>query len=58
MRNGAGPAAHAHHSGQWGIWVTHEETVGSFVVDERVICQPLDGTALGAGVVEVVPGWH
>ena len=47
-----------HDLGKVGLWVAGKEKVGGFVADERVIGEPLDGTALGAGVAEGVPRWQ
>ena len=35
-----------------------QEAVSCRVIDERVISEPLDGTARGAGVAEGVPRWQ
>ena len=35
-----------------------QEAAGGIVIDERIVGQPLDGPALGAGVAECVPRWQ
>jgi hypothetical protein len=44
--------------GRPGLWVAGQVTAGGIPVDERVVGQPLDGTAFGAGVAEGVPRWQ
>jgi len=46
--------AHRQGSGEVWIWVAGQEAVGRLVVNERVVGQPLDGTAPGAGIPEGV----
>src|SRR5262249_51562156 len=45
-------------SGQVRIWVAGQEAAGSVVVDQQVIGEPLNSTALGADVAEGVPRRH
>jgi hypothetical protein len=37
------------------VWVAGQEAVGSGIVDERIIGQPLDGAVQDAGITEGVP---
>jgi hypothetical protein len=48
---------HPQGSRQVGIWVAGQEAVSCLVVYERVIGQPLDGTARGAGVAGSPTHW-
>jgi hypothetical protein len=47
---------HPQGSGQSSVRVGGKETVCRAVVDERVVSQPLHGTAAGPGIPEGVPG--
>ena len=45
-------------SGQIRVRMVGQEAAGSVVIDERVVGQPLDRPALGAGIAERVPRWQ
>jgi hypothetical protein len=49
---------HSQGSGQGGIWVPVEKAIRRVVIDERVISEPLHGTAPGPGIPERVPHWQ
>jgi hypothetical protein len=45
-------------SGHGGIWVPVKEAILGVIINERVISEPLHGTAPGTGVPEAVPHWQ
>jgi len=49
---------HSQGSGQGGIWVPVKKATRRVVINERVISEPLHGTAPGAGIPEGVPHWQ
>ena len=49
---------HPPRSRQARIGVAGQEAISSIAVDQRVVGEPLDSTALGAGIAEGVPDWH
>src|SRR6266496_670659 len=49
------PPAPEGTSGQVWIWVAGQEPAACLIVDERVVGEPLDGAAPGAGIAEGVP---
>ena len=49
---------HSQGSGQGGIWVPVKKANRRIVINERVISEPLHGTALGTGIPVGVPHWQ